>query len=211
LRDIHHKKFASGPFLKSRLIEETAVNRIAAFDVRPNKPHAICGSLSGGNLQRLILSRELDNTASVLVAVNPTAGLDLAMSQRIAVELKNAAASGQAVVLISPDLQELLGICDRILVMCAGSVVGVERVEDLHAESLGLLVGGVKLDTVRKLAKFLKLEHSSTLDREARDELHALLESDLAWQRRLAAKIIERLSPGQIHSDPINEFVQEVR
>lgn len=197
LRDIHHKKFSRGPFLKSRLIEETAGSRISAFDVRPNNLHVQCGSLSGGNLQRLILARELDSAAAILVAVNPTAGLDFAMSTRIAVELKNAAASGKAVVLISPDLQELLGICDRILVMCAGSVVGVERVEDLDAESLGLLIGGVKLDTVRKLAKFLKLESVSSLDDEATAELHELLNSELGWQRRLAAKIIARLSSAQ--------------
>ncbi len=216
LRDVHHRKFSRGPFLKSRLIEEIAGNRIAAFDVRPNNLHVQCGSLSGGNLQRLILARELDSAAPILVAVNPTAGLDLAMSTRIAIELKNAAASGKSVVLISPDLQELLGICDRILVMCSGSVVGVERVEDLDAESLGLLVGGVKLDTVRKLAKFLKLENQTSLDAEATAELNELLTSELGWQRRLAAKIISRLSPrqdtptvdGLLHPHPV---AQEVR
>jgi len=193
LRDVHRKTFLRGPFLRSKLIRKTAMARIEALDVRPNNPNALCGSLSGGNLQRLILARELDNSQTMLVAVNPTAGLDLAMTQRILQELRNAANNNKAVVLISPDLQELLTTCDRILVMCGGSVSGVERVENLDAESLGLLVGGVKLDVVRKLAQFLKNKDSSHIDPETQATLYELLHSDNTWQKRLAAQIALRV------------------
>lgn len=152
LRDLHQDQFVVGPFLKRKLIRKKTMERIKRFDVRPGDPEAICSSFSGGNLQRLVLSRELDNPNSLFVAVNPTAGLDVAMTKRILQELKAAAGSGKAVVLVSPDLQELLDTCDRILVMCAGTLVGVENVADLDAESLGLLIGGVNVHLARKLA-----------------------------------------------------------
>jgi general nucleoside transport system ATP-binding protein len=193
LRDINRKDFLRGPFLRSRRIRQTAEARISAFDVRPNDANALCGSLSGGNLQRLILSRELANPSKILVTVNPTAGLDLAMSLRIRQELRNAAASGKAVILVSPDLQELLSTCDRIMVMCSGSVIGTERVEDLDAESLGLLLGGAKIDIVRKLSKFLQCTDGAQLDEESRSVLSQLLQSKSTWQKRLAAQIALRV------------------
>lgn len=189
LRDVHRKDFGRGPFLKMQLIKKTAQARIESFDVRPSDPNVLCGSLSGGNLQRLILARELDNQSKIVVAVNPVAGLDLAMCQRVQKELKAAAASGKAVVLISPDLQELLLTCDRIAVMCAGSIVGVELAENLDSEALGLLLGGVKLEVVQQLFKLLKSGESVSADRELRNTLTQLLRGDSIWQKRLAAQM----------------------
>jgi simple sugar transport system ATP-binding protein len=193
LRDIHRKEFLRGPFLNSKRIQETSLSRIAALDVRPNDPNALCGSLSGGNLQRLILARELDNPSKLLVTVNPTAGLDLAMSLRIRQELRIAAEKGKAVVLVSPDLQELLATCDRIIVMCFGAITGTERVENLDSEALGLLLGGVKIDIVRKLFKFLSFGENQQLDEESRSVLRQLLWGESAWQKRLAAQIALRI------------------
>jgi ABC-type multidrug transport system ATPase subunit len=193
LRDIHHKSFLRGPFLRSHLIRQTAIKRIEALDVRPKDPNAMCASLSGGNLQRLILARELDHPSKVLVAVNPAAGLDLSMAHRVRQELRIAADTGKAVVLISPNLQELLHTCDRVMVMCAGSVIGIECVENLDAESLGLLIGGVKLDIVQRLAKFLKSTEGQQIDATAKATLYELLKSKSAWQRRLAAQIALRV------------------
>lgn len=193
LRDIHRKDYVIGPFLRSAKIREVAIKRIAELEVKPNNPEALSGSLSGGNLQRLILARELDNPSKMLVAVNPTAGLDLSMCMRIRQELRNAACEGKAVVLVSPDLQELLSTCDRVLVMCSGSVVGTEKVEDLDAEALGLLLGGVKIDIVRKLFKFQQSGKDEKIDAEAKITLHQLLASDSTWQKRLAAQIALRV------------------
>ena len=100
-----------------------------------------------GNLQRLILAREFDKPASLMVAVNPTAGLDLAMSLRIRQELRQYVANGRSVLLISPDLDELLKTCDRISVMFAGRIIGTENVSNLNSQSLGLLLGGNSLAT----------------------------------------------------------------
>jgi simple sugar transport system ATP-binding protein len=193
LRDVHRKEFLKGPFLKSQLIRQTAQNRITALDVRPDHPDALCGTLSGGNRQRLILARELENPSPILIAVNPTAGLDLAMCQRVRQELKDCASRGKAVVLVSPDLQELLSTCDRIAVMCGGSIVGTEPVENLDAESLGLLLGGVEFAIVRKLTKLLQsdsdLQTDSQIDVETKAALRNLFNSNSGWKRRLAAQI----------------------
>ncbi len=170
LRDLHQAEFGFGPFLKGKPIREKTIERIKQFDLRPKDPDALCSSFSGGNLQRLVLARELDNAAKLFVAVNPTAGLDMAMTQRILKELQAAADSDKAVALISPDLQELLDTCDRILVMCAGTVIGVEKVGDLDAESLGLLIGGVNLDLARKLARYLRQEEEKEEDEEKEKE-----------------------------------------
>ncbi len=145
LRGIHRKEFLAGPFIKSKQVAQMAHERIAAFDVRPKHIFTLGGSLSGGNLQRLIIARELDKSAPLVVAVNPTAGLDLAMSLRIRNEFRQYASAGKSVLLISPDLDELLKTCDRISVMFAGSIVGTEHVSNLNAETLGLLMGGNSL------------------------------------------------------------------
>jgi len=142
LRNIHRQEFLSGPFIKKKEVGQMADERLTAFDVWPRHASALGGSLSGGNLQRLILAREFHRIAPLLVAVNPTAGLDLAMSLRIREELRQYVADGRSVLLISPDLDELMKTCNRISVMFAGRIVGTECVTNLSSESLGLLMGG---------------------------------------------------------------------
>jgi simple sugar transport system ATP-binding protein len=192
LRDLHSKDFVSGPFLKRQLIRETAVKRIERFSVEPSHPDTLASSYSGGNLQRLVLSRELDNPQMLLVAVNPTAGLDIAMTQRVLLEMRAQASAGKAVIIVSPDLGELLSICDRILVMCQGTVVGTERVEDLDQESLGLLIGGVNFAIARQLARHMRSESDEVIGTEIRQTLFALLRSKHNWQRRIACHIAYR-------------------
>ncbi len=145
LRGIYRKEFLAGPFIRRKQVAEMAHERITAFGVLPKSIFTLGGSLSGGNLQRLIIARELEKPAPLVVAVNPTAGLDLAMSLRIRNEFRQYAASGKSVLLISPDLDELLKTCDRISVMFAGTIVGTDYVSNLSAEKLGLLMGGNSL------------------------------------------------------------------
>ncbi len=145
LRGIHRKEFVTGPFVRKEKVAQMAAERINAFDVRPKHVSTLGGSLSGGNLQRLIIAREFDKKAPVMVAVNPTAGLDLAMSLKIRQKFREHVSTGSSVLLISPDLEELLKTCDRISVMFAGRIVGTEHVSNLTSEKLGLLMGGHSL------------------------------------------------------------------
>jgi general nucleoside transport system ATP-binding protein len=151
LRGIHRKEFLAGPFIRKERVAQMAKERLTAFDVRPGHISVLGGSLSGGNLQRLILAREFDKPTSLMVAVNPAAGLDLAMSLRIRRELRQYVAEERSVLLISPDLDELLKTCDRISVMFAGRIVGTEYVSNLDSQSLGLLLGGNSLATAAEV------------------------------------------------------------
>lgn len=188
LRDIGGPRFCLGPFLRRSIMRDEARTRLGWFQVRPNDPDLPCSALSGGNLQRLVIARELAFQSSILVAVNPTAGLDLAAAKNVRDELRAHASRGNAIVLVSHDLPDLLATCDRIMVLCAGKVTGIESSENLNAESLGLLMGGVEADTVRALTD-LQVGTCEEGKTELRAALHQLLDSPDWWQRRLASQI----------------------
>jgi ABC-type uncharacterized transport system ATPase subunit len=145
LRGINRKEFFVGPFIRNKEVENNARERVASFDVRQKNIFALGGSLSGGNLQKLIIAREFDKAGPLMVAVNPTAGLDLAMSLKIRKKFRQYAENGKCVLLISPDLEELLETCDRISIMFAGKIVDTRPINELNAEILGLLMGGNNL------------------------------------------------------------------
>jgi len=188
LRDVHAKENSFGPFLRRRRLGDLVTSRILSFDIKPENPEVQAGHLSGGNLQRLFLAREFSHTSPLLVAVNPTAGLDLAMSQRVRHELERQAQSGRAVVLVSPDLNELLEVADRIAVVCGGKLVGVEPASELDPQSLGLMLGGISADIVRSIAHCLAND-ADKLDAKAKTTLIELLGGTSIWQRRLAAQL----------------------
>jgi simple sugar transport system ATP-binding protein len=188
LRDVHEKANSIGPFLQRRRLSDLVTARISAFDIKPENPDVQAGHLSGGNLQRLFLAREFSHTSPLLVTVNPTAGLDLAMSQRVRHELERQAQSGRAVVLVSPDLNELLEVADRIAVVCGGKLVGVEKASELDPQSLGLMLGGISAEIVRSIAHCLAND-ADKLDAKAKTTLIELLGSTSIWQRRLAAQL----------------------
>lgn len=95
-----------------------------ANDVRPRNPEARAGDLSGGNQQKLVVGRELSTTPKVLVVVQPTRGLDVAAVAAVRDELRKQRANGCAVVLVSLDLDEVLELSDRVIVMYGGRVTG---------------------------------------------------------------------------------------
>ena len=116
--------FARGPFIDFAGRRQRAVALLEANDVRPREPLARMGSLSGGNQQKLVVGRELDQTPAVLVVVQPTRGLDIAAVAAVRKKLEAEAARGCAVLLVSLDLDEVLALADRVVVMFEGSVNG---------------------------------------------------------------------------------------
>ncbi|MDX2015026.1 MAG: ABC transporter ATP-binding protein [Myxococcaceae bacterium] len=116
--------FAKGPRIdvEGRLVRTTAL--LEAHDVRPRAPGLRVGALSGGNQQKLVVGRELDGAPKLLVAVQPTRGLDLAAVDAVRARLLAFRASGGAVVLVSLDLDEVLALADRLLVLHEGRVTG---------------------------------------------------------------------------------------
>ena len=137
------------PYARGALIDKPgrrarALELVRDFDVRPPDALARAGDLSGGNQQKLVAARELAGGAapSLVVAVQPTRGLDLGASRRVHQALRKSAATGAAVLLISLDLDELRAVSDRIVVLYDGRAAGETR-PDASDEELGrLMLGG---------------------------------------------------------------------
>jgi simple sugar transport system ATP-binding protein len=105
-------------------IRHNAAERIAQFDVRPPQPHTAARALSGGNQQKVVIARELRGREfTVLLAVQPTRGVDVGAIEFIHEQLRAARDAGKAVLLVSADLVEVLALSDRVGVMYGGRLV----------------------------------------------------------------------------------------
>jgi len=144
LKDYLSPPFSRGPLLRLRRIRERAVAMIDRYDVKTPGPDTPARSLSGGNLQKVVLAREFSSEPRVLVAAAPTRGLDVGAIETVHAYLRAAAGRGVAVLLISEDLDEVLTLCDRIVVMYEGAIAGEVGAAETTAEELGLLMAGVK-------------------------------------------------------------------
>ncbi|MEM8554261.1 MAG: ABC transporter ATP-binding protein [Pseudomonadota bacterium] len=135
-------RLAPGGWINWAATEAYANSIIERFDVRTPGPNTAAGALSGGNLQKFVVGREVMQSPQVLVVNQPTWGVDAAAAARIRKELVLLASQGAAVVVISQDLDELLEISDRIGAMCEGRLVEPHPTGDLTMEGLGLMLGG---------------------------------------------------------------------
>lgn len=133
-----------GPWLRLGEVERFADRLLEEGQVSTKDPKVLVGNLSGGNIQRLLIARELRAATRALVAVHPTRGLDVGAMERAWRIFLEACEAGIAVLLISEDLDEILSLSDRILVMYAGRIVGEfdNRSASPSREELGLLMGG---------------------------------------------------------------------
>ena len=129
---------------------ETVIRR---FDVRTNGPSAKAQSLSGGNLQKFIVGREILQKPGVLVISQPSWGLDAGATAAVAQALLDLAEAGTAVLIISQDLDEILSLCDRIAVIHHGALSAARSVHDVTAEEIGLLMGGVSPASAKEEAR----------------------------------------------------------
>ena len=132
-------------FLKRKNITEYAQRLIDSFDIRSGQgPITKARSMSGGNQQKAIVARELDRAPSLLIAVQPTRGLDVGAIEFIHKELVAQRDAGKAVLLVSLELDEVLSVSDRILVMYVGEIVGELDPKTTTPEELGLYMSGAK-------------------------------------------------------------------
>jgi ABC-type uncharacterized transport system ATPase subunit len=143
LKAIRRRPFSNGFWLDRRAMESEARRLIAEFDVKAPGAQTPIGMLSGGNIQKLLLARELALDPQVLVCNKPTNGLDLKTARFVLQSLRQQADAGKVVVLISSELDELMEISDRIGVMYNGELVAVMPRADADLETLGdLMLGG---------------------------------------------------------------------
>ena len=130
-------------FVSTARLRRRAEELMAEFEIRGAAPDAPMRSLSGGNQQRVVLARELSHQPKVLVAAQPTRGLDVGAIEYTNARLRAAAAAGIAVLLLSTELDEILDLSDRIVVVSRGRVIGKLARAEATSERLGLLLGGV--------------------------------------------------------------------
>lgn len=132
-------------FMNWKFVADFAAEKVKAFDVRTPSMRAPVRVLSGGNLQKLMLSREVSPETKVIIAVQPTWGLDVGAAEFVHERLIEARNRGAAVLLVSKDLQELRDLSDRIAVIYEGSIEGiVDDPRGTEAEVIGLMMAGVK-------------------------------------------------------------------
>ncbi len=149
LQNYFEPTFNNNGFLKFDTIRDYAEKLITQYDVRSGQgPITKARSMSGGNQQKAILSREMERDHNVLIAVQPTRGLDVGAIEYIHSQLVKARNEGKAVLLISLELSEVLGISDRIIVMYEGEIVGELNPQQTDETELGLYMSGAKRSEV---------------------------------------------------------------
>jgi simple sugar transport system ATP-binding protein len=148
LQEYYRAPFAKGVVLDENAIDTSATQLVKQFDVRTPGINTSAGSLSGGNQQKVIIARELSRDIKLLVASQPTRGLDVGSIEYIHKRIVQKRDEGTAVVLISPELDEILAMSDRIAVMFRGRVVAVVNAENATKEYLGLLMAGADPATI---------------------------------------------------------------
>ena len=131
-----------GPLLALSRMREVARALVTRYEIRTPSTETPVRNLSGGNLQKLVLGREFEGSPRVLIAAQPTRGLDVGAIETIHDYLRQAASAGVATLLISEDLDELRALADRIVVMYEGRVVGELDAETATVEQLGYLMAG---------------------------------------------------------------------
>jgi simple sugar transport system ATP-binding protein len=135
-------RFTRGVRLDGDRILDNARRQIEAFDVRPTDPKLPARALSGGNQQKIVIAREMGRAFQVLLAAQPTRGVDVGAIEFIHTQLRAARNAGKAILLVSADLAEILALSDRVAVMYGGKLVAVLARSESSAEILGPYMTG---------------------------------------------------------------------
>ena len=146
LRDYCRAPFSHKGLLDRKAMLQTAKEKIQRYQVRSSGTSGEATPvrlLSGGNQQKLIVAREIHDRAQVVVASQPTRGLDIGATEFVRDRLVEQRNAGKGVLLISADLEEIMALSDRIAVLCGGRIVGVLTRQEATVEKIGLLMGGI--------------------------------------------------------------------
>lgn len=142
LENFHSEPFSKKGILNRKKINEHATELMEKFDIRPREPKYLAGSLSGGNQQKVIIAREITNNPTVLIAAQPTRGLDVGAIEYVHDYLIKQRDSGKAVLLISFELDEIMGLSDRISVIYGGKILKTLDPKNTDEKEIGLLMAG---------------------------------------------------------------------
>jgi ABC-type uncharacterized transport system ATPase subunit len=142
LKSLRAPRISRLGLLRRQEMYRNAVRQIGEFGILPPDPRARVGDLSGGNLQKLVLARELELARSVLVTAQPTQGLDIAARDFVHDELQRRAEDGMAMLFLSTEIDEILALSHRVAVLYRFAIIGIVDGKDLTPERLGYLMGG---------------------------------------------------------------------
>lgn len=143
LCDYYQPRFSRGVVIQQDQVDANAQKLIKAYDVRTPSAFTAAGKLSGGNQQKVIIARELSRPVKLLIASQPTRGLDVGSIEYIHKEIISMRDRGVAVLLVSAELDEIMSLSDRIAVMYRGEIVATVDRKDASREQLGLWMAGV--------------------------------------------------------------------
>jgi len=135
--------FSKGVQLQKQIIHQNAVDLIKQFDIRTPSAETAVGSLSGGNQQKVIIARELSRPIKLLIASQPTRGLDVGSIEYIHSRIVKKRDEGCAVLLVSCELDEIMELSDRIAVMYRGTIIAVVNANEVTKEQVGLMMAGI--------------------------------------------------------------------
>lgn len=144
LETYYKRPFSKGVLLEQDVITEHAEKLVKAFDVRTPSIETKARSLSGGNQQKAIIAREIDKNPDLLIAAQPTRGLDVGAIEFVHQQLIKQRDEGKAVLLISFELDEIINVADRIAVIYGGKIIGEVYPKDTNDQELGLMMAGLK-------------------------------------------------------------------
>jgi simple sugar transport system ATP-binding protein len=132
--------YSGGGFLRRRRMRGDTESMMERFDVRPRAPDLACGRFSGGNQQKLVIARELGHGPRVLLAGQPTRGVDIGAIEFIHGQLRDLRVAGCAILVVSSEIEEILALADRVIVMNGGRITGELPVDECNETKLGLLM-----------------------------------------------------------------------
>ncbi|MBF9015138.1 MULTISPECIES: ABC transporter ATP-binding protein [unclassified Oceanispirochaeta] len=137
-------EYQKGPFLNKQVISDRAKKIIKDFDIRTPSTETLGRTLSGGNQQKVILGREISKNPDVLIAAQPTRGLDVGAIEFVYKQILEQRKNGKAILLVSFELEEIFTLSDRILVIFEGEIIAEFTRESATLEEVGLCMGGVR-------------------------------------------------------------------
>src|SRR5215218_4613409 len=136
--------FGDGPLLDHGRMVADLSRKMEPYDIRPPAPRLETRKFSGGNQQKMVLAREIERRPKVLIVGQPTRGVDIGAIEFIHRRLVALRDAGVAILIVSVELEELLALSDRILVMCGGRITGERRADATDERDLGLLMAGIE-------------------------------------------------------------------
>jgi simple sugar transport system ATP-binding protein len=137
------ERFRWGPLLWPRAIRAEAASNIEIYNIQPPNCRLKTANFSGGNQQKIVLSREIENDPKVLLVGQPTRGVDIGAIEFIHKRLIALRDQGKAILVVSVELEEIMALSDRILVMCGGQITGERTPGETNTQDVGLLMGGL--------------------------------------------------------------------